>query len=176
MQGRQIKAPGADPSKTARAELFSREETVHIAKVINGLGAFGSQLIKLNSLDLRRKALALLQSVKQQHEGLLKRLDRMARSSGDESAPRDRRFGRRFGGYRRGVDLGETLPLGFRFSRALHCNLRASSNLAKAAGGAQASLTLTKSATRQLRDKSPLDASLPAKSPSLAWSPREPSP
>jgi hypothetical protein len=75
-------------TRTVQAGFFSLEETVNIAKLINGLGVFGSQLIKLHSPDVRRKALALLQSVKQEHEGLLKRLDRLARASGDESALR----------------------------------------------------------------------------------------
>ena len=93
MLGDNAGPPGAgagneDPTKTVEDERFSLEETIQIGRLINGLSVFGCQLIKLNSLEFRRKAVALLQSVRQQHEVLLKRLDRLARSSGEESALR----------------------------------------------------------------------------------------
>ena len=77
-----------DISKTVTPERFSLEEMAQIGRLINGLGVLGNQLIRHSVPEHRRRASAILRTVKQQHEGLLRRLDGLARSSGDESALR----------------------------------------------------------------------------------------
>ena len=65
---------------------FTNREVEQAARLINGLGIVGSQILFRCSAVLYRRAYALLQKIKQQDEPFLKRLDELARSSNDESA------------------------------------------------------------------------------------------
>jgi hypothetical protein len=67
---------------------FTATELEGIGKLINGLGVIGSQALLRHSSNMYEKAWALLQNTRQQDDRLLRRLDEMARTSGDESVLR----------------------------------------------------------------------------------------
>jgi len=75
--------------RVALTELyFTAAEIETLGRLVNGLGIIGSQLILRNRPDLYPQAHANLRKCKSEYEELLKRLDRIARQSEDESALR----------------------------------------------------------------------------------------
>jgi hypothetical protein len=75
-------------AKPVAVDRLTHHEVEQAARLINGFGIIGSQIVFRNSMELYRRAYTLLQKIKQQDEQFLRRLDKLARSSNDESALR----------------------------------------------------------------------------------------
>ena len=75
-------------AKPVTVDRLTHHEVEQAARLINGFGIIGSQIVFRSSMELYRRAYTLLQKIKQQDEPFLRRLDKLARSSNDESALR----------------------------------------------------------------------------------------
>jgi hypothetical protein len=67
---------------------FTHPEMEKLARLVNNFGILGSQLICLSRPDLGQNAQANLQNLKNSDQQLLKRVNQLARKSGDEGALR----------------------------------------------------------------------------------------
>lgn len=67
---------------------LSPAEVDTLGKLVNNFGILGSQLIQRSRPDWHRSAFANLQRVKASDEPLVRRVDQLARISGDEGALR----------------------------------------------------------------------------------------
>ena len=67
---------------------FTATEREKLGVLVNNLSMFAAQLVSCRGSDVAMQALANLAKLKKECEGLLKRLDELARESADESALR----------------------------------------------------------------------------------------
>jgi hypothetical protein len=67
---------------------FTVTEREKLGALVNNFSIFAAQLVVGAGTDLATRALANLAKIKMEHDDLLRRLDELARESGDESALR----------------------------------------------------------------------------------------
>lgn len=65
--------------------LFTAADVEVMAKIVNNVGIYASQILHNHRSDLAQRSLINISKIKKDDDGLLKRLDQMAREQGDES-------------------------------------------------------------------------------------------